>query len=51
MAHEHKNAYSLDNQIVCNGCITEDQFGGNECFCECHEQLKLRCIKCKMFHQ
>jgi hypothetical protein len=53
MATEHIHTElirSANNKIVCKSCVTAEDKHGNECFCACHQSLKDRCNKCKLFH-
>lgn len=51
-SHTHtKNIRSANNKIVCSGCVSKEDKHGNECFCKCHKDLKLKCNECEMFHR
>ena len=50
--HIHtKNIRSANGHIVCSSCVTAIDKHGNECFCDCHKKLKLKCKECKQFHR
>jgi hypothetical protein len=51
MAHTHrKPIFFANNKIVCEVCILPEDKGKNECFCKCHQEDKLSCSNCKVFH-